>query len=350
MDSLEELIVNPSFRRFVNDKASEEEVRFWTQWIHSDSNHYKLYEEARFLINDFDIKAHTETNDQEDWLKLKDRLQQEDQKKKYKPTSVHNTSLRYTLRYAAIFLLAILIGVGFWMTDWYQEEPEIAQDVVIETQYRETQKIKLTDDSQIILAPNSRIMHKSDWLEKPVKQLTLSGQAYFDIAGGPRSDGKAKFEIHTPQGIIRDYGTQFNVSTFDNRTTVVLEDGRVSVSKNEGTDEAQVAKLEPGQIAVLDTQSSEIKTSRINPHVYTSWTGKTLYFDDTPLSFFLSFLKNNYGTPVVVRDSTLLNRTLNNGIDRGSVPDMLEVFSRVLDIRLYQKNDTVYVGNKNQAQ
>lgn len=343
MDSLEELIVNPSFRRFVNDKASEEEVRFWTQWIHSGSNHYKLYQEAHFLINDFGIKAHTETNDQEDWLKLKDRLQQEDRRKKNKSSSFFNTSWMYALRYAAIFLIAILIGIGFWMTGWHQEEPEIAQNVVIETQYRETQKIQLTDDSQIILAPNSVIRYKSNWLEKPVRKLSLSGQAYFDIAGDSRPDGKAKFEIHTPQGIIRDYGTKFNVSTFDNRTTVVLEDGSVEVSRSGEAHETQMAQLKPGEMAILDSQSPEIKKSSANPRVYTSWTGKTLYFDDTPLSFFISFLKNNYGAPVVVRDSTLLNRKLNNGIDRGSVPDMLEVFSRVLDIRLYQKDDTVYV-------
>jgi len=348
MSSPEELIENPSFKRFINDNASEEEVRFWTQWIHADSRNYELYQEAQFLLKGFNIKAHTETNDEEDWLKLQSRLEQDDLKNKYEPVSFLNTTTMYTLRYAAIVLLAILIGVGIWVSGTYKEDKKnIAQNIVVQTQYRETQKLHLSDGSQIFLAPNSKITYKSNWLKKPVKKLKLSGQAYFDIAGGPRSDGKAKFEIHTSQGIIRDFGTKFNVSTFGNRTTVVLEDGEVSVSKNENTEVKQSIKLEPGHMAVLDSQSPTIKTSKVNPRVYTSWTGKTLYFDNTPLSFFLSYIKNNYGKPVVVRDSTLLNRRLNNGIDRGSVPDMLAVFSKVLDIKLYQENDTVYVGQKN---
>lgn len=354
VESLEQLISDQSFCRFVSGKADEAEILFWSHWIDSTPHHQEMYEEALFLLNKFHIESRVKTDDLKDWIELQDLINSE-------PDKIHllsgirkrESTFRFLLRYAAIFLIVSLVGVSFWLIPNSKSHNGAASqsiaDVTVETGFSELKTINFSDGSKITLAPNSKITYRQNWLKKSVKELKLTGEAYFNIADKNEQPGMAKFKIITQQGVIKDYGTKFNVSTFDNKTLVVLEYGIVSVSKiKEQKSSARV--LDAGQMALISNQKKGIDIKRVNTRVYTSWRTKTLYFEDTPLPFFLSYLKNFYGKSIVVRDSTLLNKRLSDGIDRGSVKSMLNVISHVLSIKMYQKGDTVYVGDDSSGQ
>lgn len=354
IESLEQLINDSSFRRFISGEADESENLFWRSWIEMDPRHQEMYEEALFLLKKFQVKSHKSTNDSDDWADLEQRIDQEES------ALIHNlpaysgeeSTFKFLLRYAAIFLAISLAGLGLWLItnkNATNSASETVAEVTIQTGYRQLKTIKLSDGSRIILAPNSSLTHSKNWLSKPVKELKLSGEAYFNIAEKKKPTGKVRFKIVTPAGVVRDIGTQFDVSTFDNKTVVVLESGIVNVSKHDQQSVMPSRVLKPGQMALLSNQTSSIEVSDVNTRVYTSWKTKTLYFDNTPLTFFLSYLKNYYGTPVVVKDSTLLSKKLSDGIDRGSVKNMVKVISHVLNIKMYQKGDTVYVGSNSKS-
>jgi len=355
IESLEQLINDHSFRRFISGGADDSERLFWTQWIDSDPRHRKMYEDACVLLKKFRIESRVQTDDQKDWSDLEQLLSREEESPVYKlPVfSGKESTFKFLLRYAAIFLVISMVGLGLWLVSNNRNRNQNAAgalaEVTVQTGYSQIKTIKLSDGSQIILAPNSKLTHTKDWLSKPTKDLKLSGEAYFNIVEKKKPTGKARFKIITPSGVVRDIGTKFNVSTFDDKTVVVLESGIVNVSKEDKESDLSTRVLKPGQMALLSKRESSIKVSDVNTRVYTSWKTKTLYFDNTPLTFFLSYLKNYYGTRVVVKDSTLLNRSLSDGIDRGSVKDMVKVISHVLNINMYQKGDTVYVGSNSKS-
>lgn len=344
-ESLEQLIENKSFLRFVRGDADEEEMARWNQWIREDPHHEELYEEAVFFLQKFHIESRIETDDAGDWDEIEQLIRSDEERLHQLPSHQRENTAKLLLRYAAIIFIITIAGISYWLISnsrsRYDNTSKTIADVTIQTGFSELKTINIPGGSQIILAPNSKILHKQNWLDKPLKKLKLTGEAYFNISDKNKKSGKAEFEITTQQGIVRDYGTRFNVSTFDNKTVVVLEHGKVSVSKVVGEKSSTV--LGNGQMALISDQASGIDIKKVNTRVYTSWRTKTLYFDNTPLSFFLSYLTNFYGLKVVVRDSTLMDKRLSDGIDRGSVKNMLNVISHVLNIKMYQNGDTVYV-------
>ena len=345
---LEQLISDPSFRRFISNEADESEKLFWLRWIDSSPENQDMYDEALFLLKKFHIESQVKTDDLKDWSDLEYQINSEEDKiHQFNTLQKRVSTFRFLMRYAAIFVVISLVGMGFWLMSNSKDNSgtiaKISPEVSIETGFSELKTINLNDGSKIILAPNSQIIYKKGWLKEPIKKLRLYGEAYFNISEKNKNSGKAKFKIMTTQGVIRDYGTKFNVSTFDNKTLVVLEYGIVSVSKVKDQ-KSSVRMLDAGQMAMISDQKSDINIKKVNTRVYTSWKTKTLYFDDTPLSFFVSYLKNFYGLHVVVRDSTLLDKQLSDGIDRSSVKNMLDVISHVLNIKMYQQGDTVYIG------
>lgn len=347
--SLGQLVSDDSFRRFISGGADEKEKKIWTNWINSNPAHQRMYEEALFFLKEFQIESRVYTDDAKDWAELEQRISQDDAALIHKLPiySGDQSAFKFLLRYAAIFLVVSLVGLGLWLIYFSNCTGNIGSkkvaEVTIQTGYREFKTFKVSDGSKIILAPNSKLTYKKDWLSKPIKELKLSGEAYFNIKEKKKPTGKVRYKIVTSFGVIRDIGTRFNISTFDHKTRVVLESGIVNVSKQDQLTDSSTRILRPGQMALLSKKIPSIKVSEVNTRIYTSWKTKTLYFEDTPLPFFLSYLKNFYGLHVVVRDSTLLSKRLSDGIDRGSVKDMLNVISHVLNIKMYQRGNTVYV-------
>ena len=93
------------------------------------------------------------------------------------------------------------------------------------------------------------------------RTVYLDGEAYFEVA----KDNKRPFRVVTANGVVRQYGTSFNVNTYMNGVTkVVLVDGSVSVLPNLGGE----YKMKPGELAVLHAATQEVQISEVNIEPY----------------------------------------------------------------------------------
>src|SRR5690625_6610857 len=87
-------------------------------------------------------------------------------------------------------------------------------------------------------------------------------------------------------GLICVFGTRFTVSSHDNRTVVVLEEGSVMIATadSEGgisEDESQQWVLQPEELAEFSNDSEGlIRKETVNTRIYTSWKDQRLYFDN----------------------------------------------------------------------
>jgi transmembrane sensor len=92
------------------------------------------------------------------------------------------------------------------------------------------QTILLPDGTKVRLNSGSRLIYDSDMLRKDERTVTLSGEAYFDVA----KDKDHCFLIHTDKLVIRVLGTVFNVKAYphDQTTEATLIGGSIELTVN----------------------------------------------------------------------------------------------------------------------
>ena len=342
------LLGDESFHRFVNGTASDAEQYHWKHWIGKSEENEKAMKQASQLLKDLRFRMAYRPDVDESWQNFKSKKKLTKQNVYKKGYRLHTRSSRILpmLRYVAVFLVVSLLTTTYWLVIRGKKPVKLGRNITlaqVSTGYREQKTLNFSDGSKIILAPNSHIIYKTNWLTKKIKKIKLVGQAYFDIAD-THPNREAKFEIKTQFGIIRDFGTIFNVSTYGHHADVVLVRGVVSITPNDSNKKREI-KLQPGQMATLSSGNNQILVNKVDTRVYTSWTTKTLFFKKTPLRKFIDDVKDFYGVPVVVNDPSLLSKKLSGGVDRGSLPSMIKVVSSVLGVPLSVKNDTLYVGD-----
>lgn len=345
--SLESLLGDESFHRWVLNKSNKEEAEYWKQWIRASLENRVLADKASKVLLDLKIVSKYQPDAVKQLKKLNQRINDDHSSSLMFPFESRrkNKIWKTAFRYAAVILIAALSGYGYWL---YQGRSHTKDEKVamleVNTKYGEQKVLKLSDGSQIYLAPNSHLRYASNWLKQPVRKLHLDGEAYFNIVG-TRQPVKAEYEIQTDAGIIRDLGTQFNVSTFNNRTSVVLRKGLVTV-KAKKSKESEEVKLQPGQMASIRGNDTRVNITSVSPEVYTSWTTNLLVFDHTPLNSFIQMLKDLYGVDVVVKEPSLLNKELTGDIEKQSLSTILTAVSRVLNLNVYQRGQTVFIDSK----
>jgi ferric-dicitrate binding protein FerR (iron transport regulator) len=345
--SLEDLLADESYHRFVNGKATEFEKLEWNEWINQNPVHFKLHNSANKILKNMRIHSTHHPNVRRAREKLEKELTTKNDLSSI-DSLINKTDKGFSwkafIRMAAVITLALLTSYYIWgnykLRQQSHKVPITTQSLT--TDYGVQKTLKLSDGSSIILAPNSSLTFASDWLSRDIKKISLQGEAYFNIKGKNRTKNKPEFEISTPDGIIRDFGTQFNVSTFNSKTSVVLEKGIVSVLHKNKEDEI---RLKPKQMAVIWKNHPEVSVMNVNPKVYTSWTTHVLYFDHTPLRDLAQTLTNRYGVTIVASDPALLDKKLSGAIDKTDLKSLLAVVSRVLHIKMTLKSDTIRVQN-----
>ena len=345
--SLESLLGDESFHRWVLNESKKGEAEYWEQWIKVSSENRVLADKAGKILLELKIVSKYQPDAVKQLKKLNQRIDDDRSSTLMLPFERRRKSKFWNtaFRYAAVILIAALAGLGYWLHSNSQSHVKTEKVAMLElnTKYGEQKVIKLSDGSQIYLAPNSHLRYASNWLSQPIRKLYLDGEAYFDIIG-TRQPGKAEFEIQTDDGIIRDLGTQFNVSTFNNQTSVVLRKGLVTI-KAQKNKESEEVRLQRGQMASIHHNDTRVNVTSVNPEVYTSWTTNLLVFDHTPLNTFIQMLKDLYGVDVVVKEPSLLNKELTGDIEKQSLSTILTAVSRVLNLNVYQRGQTVFIDS-----
>lgn len=167
------------------------------------------------------------------------------------------------------------------------------------------QVIKLTDGTQVVLYPQSRLSFAETF---PADQRTvyLSGDAYFQVA----KDSKRPFLVHTTDLVTKVLGTSFFVRARDasDKTLVEVREGKVSVFKqkefaarrNVQSKTPNGMVLTPNQKLIFEHASSEMRrTLSDNPEIVPSDHPKTFEFVNAPASSVLTDIEEAYQIDII---------------------------------------------------
>jgi len=215
-----------------------------------------------------------------------------------------------------------------------------------QTSYDERKELNLPDGSSVVLNSNSTIKYSDTWSDTSDREVWLKGEAYFKVKKVATENGR-KFTVHTEDLDVVVLGTQFNVNTHEDKTAVVLEEGKIDVRLTEETIAQSNQKFEmtPGQKTSFNHSISAYQISEVNTQVYTSWVSGTIVFDGTTLSELKTMIENNYGYEIVFEKESLLFKKIDGKIGNPDLNTLLNSLETIfnLDIKTDTRNKKIRI-------
>lgn len=186
----------------------------------------------------------------------------------------------YLVRIAAILFIPLLISsvyLSYRLSQLAPETDQVAMQQVFASPGSRVQ-FTLPDQSVVWLNSGSSLEYPVDFARLDERKVKLTGQGYFEV-----SHAKDRPFIVEAGGLdIRVLGTSFDVSNYSNDQLMssTLEEGEIALLNSQGR---EVARLKPGQKAMLDKDSRELFIEEVDTRLTTSWKDGRLIFRNTPL-------------------------------------------------------------------
>lgn len=200
----------------------------------------------------------------------------------------------------------------------------------------ETKEYWLTlDDGTVIHLNNDTYLIYPEKKDAKTREVILDGEAYFMVA----KDAERQFVVHTKQGDVKVYGTEFNVSTreAEGATEVVLVEGSVSVTPAGGEEQ----RITPGQKA---TMGETLVVESVDVEQYVAWNTGKFNFTDWPLKRIMEILARWYGYEVVFSDPALGDKQLSGNFDRyEAIDNTLFALETVTGQHFYRDGNTITI-------
>ena len=201
-------------------------------------------------------------------------------------------------------------------------------------------KIQLPDGSTVWLNSSSHLTYANQNFGATIREVTLSGEAYFDIA----KDSLKPFIIHTAKMNIKVLGTAFNVKAYptDKTAETTLIHGSVEVTLN---DRQEKIMLKPREKLILNSlhntiqkatsintakQSTEkekpiIELSHLttypknNAIVETAWMENRLVFQNETFEDIALKMERWYGIPIVIKTEHLKKELITGSFEKETI-------------------------------
>lgn len=151
-------------------------------------------------------------------------------------------------------------------------------------------KLVLEDGTKVWLDASSSIHYPTAFLSGQ-REVTVTGQAYFDVAPNTRQP----FIVHAKDQTIRVLGTQFNVNAYGSATAsarTTLQQGSVLVTS--GNSEL---KLQPGQQADGATRRNDVDMEEI-----VAWKNGEFRFNGASITVIMDQMARWYGADIRYKD------------------------------------------------
>lgn len=327
-NTLKDLLADESFRYWImNDSKADHS--FWENWLAEAPERKALVEQAIGILQGlpFTFKDQRPNRKmiQAEWMKMSKRMVNNTQAPTAPPPVLGKRrflSRIGLIRAAASIVLLATLGV---LLQNYVLNPKIS----IQTPYGKQLSLVLPDSTAITLNANSVMTYR----KLNPRKVWLEGEAFFQVRKKPQNN--ANFLVLTNDLTIEVLGTTFNVNGKENKTEVILEEGRIKL--NLKRDFEQEVFMDPGEFVAYSVQKTEtIEKRQIIPEQLTSWKDGTLEFEDVKLGEVMKRIEEIYGWRPIYQKEELVNRRISMGLPSNDLETALTMLSRVIGIEIEQ--------------
>ncbi|MDR0265264.1 MAG: FecR domain-containing protein [Sphingobacterium sp.] len=181
----------------------------------------------------------------------------------------------------------LLIGLAFLFQFKFREHKNVAYATVrYSNPTKFVKRLILPDGTQVSLRQGAQIELLSDFDTDSLRRIKLSGEAFFEVAKNPEQP----FVIASSGDFdVRVLGTAFNLNCSQGHSRLVLNHGRVCVSRGK-----EYSIVKPGQQVAYDERQKQFDVSKADTISATNWKSDLLSFNQVPLTQIVADLNNLY--------------------------------------------------------
>jgi len=236
-------------------------------------------------------------------------------------------------RYAAVFVLALILGVFAQKLFLNNSTPSGSNLVTME--WGQMGKMSLSDGTQVWLNAGTSFEYPSSFNKKE-RLVKLDGEAQFKVT----HNKTLPFVVQTKSGKIKVLGTTFNVSSYDDdaELIVTLIEGKVTVENSNGD---YLTTLNPSQQLCINKLTGEAKLKQVDTKFYSSWIEGKIVLEDTKLSDLTLILKRWYNVDILLEGEGTGDLMISGTILKGKP---LDLFLKILE-RMYGINYELKINN-----
>lgn len=325
----------PLLDRFLRGETSVDEERRLLEWFRSESSQeaiYTYYKQKWEAAANKELPAEVQARI---FLQIKDKLEEREGKN----TPPRKCILFQIVRYIAILLLCMGVGVSAWYMGDRGQRMEMPQDYVVLADNGQRASVILPDGTKVWLNSHTRLTYGTDYGQEE-RFVSLSGEAYFEVA----KDTKHRFVVKMGDLEVEALGTAFNVKAYpeDPESTVTLFEGciRATVGNKEVT-------IFPDQYVRLDKISGRLQFSNSESTSYARmWRENKLAFERETLEDIAILLNRMYNVEVCFLSEKIKSYRFSGVIQNNSLDNVIEIISLTAPIMYESVGDTVYLREK----
>lgn len=331
------------------ERTSSTDNRYWEQWIAKHEGDIQDVITAKNIVLELhDLESDIPTHRKyESWEKLNKQIASAQQSKvKLFSGTASYSQLGWIMTAAASLVLVITTFLAIEYTDLIPhpgsdvEQQKAPAILTSSTEFGQQKVITLDSGTRITLNANSSVTYHDGWIFKDTVQVALEGEAFFDVV--PRSaDEGPVFQVKTSDGNIHVLGTRFVVSTWDQKTKVVLEEGEVAIERKGESRSVKKTLLQPDELAEFSRSHSDIRIKNVNANIYTSWTKGLFVFERAPLPVVADRIEKIFGKEVQIADQELITEHVSGAVENDNLEVLLSALSQTLQISVEQDQDTI---------
>lgn len=245
------------------------------------------------------------------------------------PSRVKVISFSRVLKIAAsVALLITLTFVGFRIAGTKTEKSEVA----------EMKSLTLPDGSIISLNAGSKIMYQKGF-GKTHRQLTLKGEAYFEVSKNP----KLPFVISAEGACIQVVGTKFNVKAYKNQSEIKVMVTEGTVKLYETDKPLKEAILTAGQTGTFDKTRKEVKKQATDNQNDIAWKTLEIDFNNTSLQEVAEVLTNTYHIDIKV-DPTVKDCPITVHFEQKDFNSVLTILRSTLELKVTTEGKQITIS------
>ncbi len=305
--------INRLLSRFILNKTENEENETLNQWKNESEENLKALRQIVSLNKTSDqLAGYKKTNPEEAWKKFEKRMAPET-----KPASV--SYLRYAVAAAAVLFLGLFAYRYLFLSTETTHQATTFQA-------SEIRKVSLHDGTVITLDKGSTLA------ENGTRNVTLKGRAYFDVA----PDKNRPFLVKLDHGYVTVLGTEFNITTSQERTEVYVTEGRVKY-----TYQSDNIILNPGDVAEVNEGVLNLRKSQHKPE---GWINRILKFENESLVSTMQQIAAYYDLRLEIPAQTTPDKCrINTSFNDENLEDVLKEIKMLTGLEYEIKNRTIIV-------
>jgi transmembrane sensor len=317
MEMNDDLLISYLLKEVSADQVKE--VETWRQQSATNELRFKRFEMIWDTSKKLDLETPIDAG--ASLAKLKEKIKD---KKNIEPYTI-KLSPKYTWL-KVVAALVLISGIAWFYT---------ASQSVQNLQAMTGQMVKvdtLSDGSVITLNKESLLEYPSKFKGKQRHVVLAKGEAFFDVS----PDKKKPFLITSGKTTIRVVGTSFNVKLKHEAVEVIVESGKVEVSKG-----GKSVFLVPGEKILVSDKTNQLSKVKNPDLLYNYYRTKMFVAEDTPLWRMVEALNEAYDSKIEITNPAIRDLPLNTTFNNESLEDILQVISRTFRITVEKKQNRI---------